>query len=331
MAADNWEVAQRSGDPELMLEAQQDLGACCLYTGRLAGVREHMEEVVRFYDPPRHQYHAFVYGKNPAVTALSQLGGALCVMGYPDEGLRRATEAVELAREWMHPFSYIWSLTGRAISYQVRGDVQLMREAALAVIAEAKPRDFLNWIAQGLVWLGWTSAMQGQHEQGIAELQQGLGLWQMTGSELMKAYFFALLAEAFLRAGQVPAAMKALDDAEEHVSRTGEHWMEPEIYRLRGLAQLAQGDAAAAELAFGRALAVAHDQEARLLELRAAEALARLWHAQGRDRDAWDLLAPLHGWFTEGLDAPNVASASALLEQLKGVGAPPQQASRTPA
>jgi len=324
MAESNWQVAERSGDPELMLEARQDLGACCLYTGRLIEVRGHMEEVIRLYDPPRHAHHAFVYGKNPAVTALSQLGGVLTAMGYPDEGLRRASEAVELAETWMHPFSYIWALSGRGITYQLRGDVELMRAAALAVIGEAKPRDFLNWIAQGLVWLGWTSAVLGEPEQGIAEIQQGLGLWQMTGSELMKAYFFVLLADAFVRGGQVPGAMQALDDAEAHVARTGEHWMEPEIYRIRGDAFLAQTrpDAQGAESSFEQALASARGQEARLLELRAAESLARLWQSQGRGADALALLEPVMEWFREGLDAPNVASARALLDGLRAARTP---------
>jgi hypothetical protein len=37
-------------------------------------------------------------------------------------------------------------------------------------------------------------------------------------------------------------------------------------------------------------------------ELRAAMSMARLWRDQGRRKQACDLLAPVHGWFTEGFD-----------------------------
>ena len=46
-----------------------------------------------------------------------------------------------------------------------------------------------------------------------------------------------------------------------------------------------------------------------MLELRAATSLARLWAVRGERQKAHDLLAPIHGWFTEGLDTPDLIEA----------------------
>src|ERR1700728_2491905 len=43
--------------------------------------------------------------------------------------------------------------------------------------------------------------------------------------------------------------------------------------------------------------------ECKDFRLRAAAGLARLWRDQGKRAEAHDLLAPVHGWFTEGFDA----------------------------
>ena len=44
--------------------------------------------------------------------------------------------------------------------------------------------------------------------------------------------------------------------------------------------------------------------------------LARLWRDQGKAQQARDLLAPVYGWFTEGLNTLDLREAKALLGEL---------------
>ena len=73
---------------------------------------------------------------------------------------------------------------------------------------------------------------------------------------------------------------------------------------------------AEADACFRQALAVAHRQQAKSLERRAAMSLSRLWQQQGKRDDARGLLAPIYGWFTEGFDTADLQEARALLEEL---------------
>jgi predicted ATPase len=77
-------------------------------------------------------------------------------------------------------------------------------------------------------------------------------------------------------------------------------------------------DTAQAATCFQQALALAHRQEAKSWELRAAMSLARLWQQQGRRAEAYELLAPIYGWFTEGFETADLQDAKALLEELAG-------------
>jgi len=65
------------------------------------------------------------------------------------------------------------------------------------------------------------------------------------------------------------------------------------------------------------ALAIAQQQRAKSWELRATTSLARLWSAQSRRREAYDLLAPLYDWFTEGFDTVPLKEARELLDTLR--------------
>ncbi|HLB76121.1 MAG TPA: hypothetical protein VJO72_03725, partial [Candidatus Dormibacteraeota bacterium] len=77
-------------------------------------------------------------------------------------------------------------------------------------------------------------------------------------------------------------------------------------------------DAARAEACFHQALMLARRQQAKSWELRAATSLARLWQQQGKHAAAYELLAPIYGWFTEGFDTADLQEAKRLLEELGG-------------
>ena len=99
------------------------------------------------------------------------------------------------------------------------------------------------------------------------------------------------------------------------VERTGIRCHEAELHRLQGELVLGR-DEESAEVCFRRAIDIARAQQAKSFELRAATSLARLWQSQGRRGAARDLLAPVHGWFTEGFDTADLKDAKSLLDQL---------------
>ena len=104
------------------------------------------------------------------------------------------------------------------------------------------------------------------------------------------------------------------------LATSGGYWWEAELYRLTGELLLAQKGTrpkwGEAEANFYQALAIARRQQAKSLELRAAVSLAHLWQRQGKRAEAYELLAPIYGWFTEGFDTTDLQEAKALLAEL---------------
>jgi predicted ATPase len=111
------------------------------------------------------------------------------------------------------------------------------------------------------------------------------------------------------------AAESALSEASAVMDETGERHLAAEIDRMKGTLTVRsrRGDP---EPHFLAAMDIARRQDARMLELRAARDLARLWRDQGKPRDAHDMLAPVYGWFTEGFDLPDLTEARTLLNEL---------------
>ena len=128
----------------------------------------------------------------------------------------------------------------------------------------------------------------------------------------------SLPAEAYGQAEQPAAALRVVAEALTVVDHTEERLWEAEWYRLKGRLLDAQtaDSRVGAEAAYQYALAIARRQPASSRELRAALSLSRLWQQQGKWDEARALLAPIHGWFTEGFDTADLQEAKALLDAL---------------
>jgi predicted ATPase len=194
--------------------------------------------------------------------------------------------------------------------------VHAQTEAAIAIVSEEGTVRFLPRL---LYQRGWVLAVQGQYEAGIAQMSQALTAIRAVGDEgWVDPSALARLAEAYGQSGRVEAGLRLLAEARAAVEQTGARFWEAEVQRLTGELLLRQAvpDEAQAAACFQQALDVAHRQQARSLELRAAMSLSRLWQRQGKRAAVYDLLAPLYSWFTEGFDTPDLQDARAMLEAL---------------
>ena len=315
MAAQELDLAERFGQPELRLEAEVDRGTTSYYLGHTARALEHLERAIAIYDPALHHAHAFMYGKDPGAVALVHASGALWLLGRAEDGLAAAKRARALAGTWAHPFSAIWAAIGEAFALQVRGDAAGLREVSEWVVAESMAQVFPNWLAQGQVFLGWALAASGEVGPGIGMIRQGLGLWDMTGAELFKTYLAYLLADALRMAGD-PEALAVIEGAFAQADRSEERFWEAELHRFHGELLRAAGDTEGAAADFDRALAGARARGQLGLELRAATSRARLLGETGRPAEASSVLGPVLARVTQGAGTADVVVARELLASL---------------
>jgi predicted ATPase len=183
----------------------------------------------------------------------------------------------------------------------------------------AVEQEFAYWIGLGMYFRGWALAWAGEIAAGIAEMRRALIACQSTGALAYVPYNMALLADMCRRADDAPQARKLLDEALERLGRTDARYCEAELLRIDGELRLAMSrpDRDGAEASFRRAMEIAHRQDAKIAELRAAMSLARVWADRGQGRRAYELLVPIHGWFTEGFDTADLKDAKALLDELR--------------
>jgi predicted ATPase len=311
-------LAHQAHDPALAVVAHYALGLTWLYLGALPAARQHVEEAIAHYTPDQRRAPVFRMGLDLGVSCRTYAAETLWLQGYPEQALAHLYEALTWAHALSHPYSLGWARCWAAMVYQCRRDVPAVHEQAEAAVALSTAQGFPQWAAWGTSLRGWALAMQGQGEAGMAQVRQGIASFRATGAAVFIPYFYTVLADVCDHLGRTADGLQALAEAHTLVEQHEERWWEAEVSRLRGVLRLRQPETppAEAETWLQRALDTARHQEAKSLELRAAMSLSRLWQQQGKRTEAYELLAPIYGWFTEGFDTADLQEAKALLEEL---------------
>jgi predicted ATPase len=176
----------------------------------------------------------------------------------------------------------------------------------------------MTYVAEIVVpwWRGKALIEHGEYEAGYAEVTLGADAWRSGGGVLLLPFSDLMRAKALIALGRLLEAQVALSLALDVTDRTGHRMYEAEIHRVTGLFHEKQSSLDLAEAAYARSIAVAKSQDAKGFQLRSATSLARLWRTQDKRREAYELLAPVYNWFTEGHDTRDLREAAALLQEL---------------
>jgi DNA-binding SARP family transcriptional activator/predicted ATPase len=280
-------LAEEHADPAVCV-AHRAVGLPLLFMGRLDEARGRLDRIPASFDPDRHGDLKFRFGEDPGVAGASVTAWLLWLLGLPDPAADMSAAAIGAARALDHPLSLVYALLCGAMVHQFRGEPEAV--AALAEEADARAGEYGIAVFQAWARLlgGWAAAQRGDGEGGIARMHDALEAADATGSAVCRPFFLTIIAESHLEAGRPDAAGRLARDAGALAEANREVYWRAEIHRLEGEVALAGDppDEAGAEEAYRRAIAVAHAQGARALELRAAERLGRLLRSQGREDEA---------------------------------------------
>ncbi len=303
------------------------IGLVKLYLGQFDQARQHLAILPDDCMIDQSKKRTGVPDRNVQAFSLAFLSWALWFLGYPDQALQCSQKLLAWARAQDHPYSLAFSVgMAPCMVYTLRREYHLVEEHANTLLQLSGEKGFSMLQAWGKIFIGRAQAELGQLAQGLENLRQGLEGYQATGQLNTYTFLLALLAETYGLAGQIEAGHSTLSEALNLSQKTSERFYEAELYRLRGELLLRQVETQSgtdtetttqrAEKHFQRALQIARQQGAKILELRATTSLCRLWGQQGKEAEACHMLGKIYNWFTEGLDTPDLLEAQALLDEL---------------
>jgi predicted ATPase len=297
----------------------RQMGLSLLHTGDVTEGRRYLDHAIALYDTREHQPLATQFGQDIGAASHSWRSIASWLLGYPDAALADAERALKIARETRHLATLIYVLNFSFWSQVHIGDYS----TASAIIDEYIPlqQNQLGtsfWTGWGMMQQGCLMTLTGKSSDAVRTITSGVEVLRSTQTTMWMPLFLSYLARAHAENGQFREAVAKIGEAMRAAKTMKENWCEAEINRVAGEISLQgpEADTAKAEAYFATAIEIARKQQTRSWELRAAISMARLLHAQGKQRAARQVLAPVYGWFTQGFETLDLRQAKLLLEEL---------------
>jgi class 3 adenylate cyclase/tetratricopeptide (TPR) repeat protein len=317
-AAQILDAAEVYHDGDLLIVGHADAVVSNFYLGELMKVREHAGKVLALYTEERHGPMVGLLNQDLKTFTLTWMALSTWMLGYPEQAVKISDAALAHARRLGHPFNLSWCLTYGALLFEHLGEP----EELLKRVEEGERvgrENSLPFVTEVLVRLQFGVALirKGEFTAGVASLKAGWAIWENGGGRL-GIHQKSVLAEGMAQLGDLDGALDLIGEIIAQMERPG--WEERHYYaetlRIKGWVLSLKGDSEGAERNYLASLDRARQQQAKSWELRTATSYARLMCDQGRIREAYDLLEPIYGWFTEGFDTLDLKQAKALLDEL---------------
>jgi DNA-binding winged helix-turn-helix (wHTH) protein/tetratricopeptide (TPR) repeat protein len=246
------------------------------------------------------------------LVAFSMGSFALWLMGEPDGAVELSRRAQRITERDYDPFDHehVAMLAEGAMLHAWRREPARASELATRALALSEKRSFAKWQSRAELILRWAEA-ELEPALPCARVEELVSKpWEL--GSVGQTMHAALYAEMCARLGRGDRALEVIASALATSDRTGEHWLEPELHRLRGEILGARDDASEAQNSLRTAIDLARAQGSRSLELRAGVSLHALATGAKKKR-ARDHLANLLSVITEGRDTRDLTEARVIL------------------
>jgi predicted ATPase len=263
---------------------------------------------------------AHAAGQDALVADMALMSWTLWLLGDADAAIGQAAAAIQRADDIDHPHSQAYACYYASVLHALRGEFTHAQGYAERCLALSDEHGFRQWRGLAHAVRGICSDLLSPSTAALEEVHMALEEYRGAGYQLGITALYVLLCPALLSNSKREAALDLIEQGLTMADRNSERIFEAELYRLKAQALLVRGAPSSdpeVQSLLEQALALSQNQQAKALELRAANSLAALWVNEGKHRQARDLLAPIYASFTEGFETRDLIEARDLLDQVQ--------------
>jgi predicted ATPase len=313
------EVAERQDDPTYRLVAYRMLATNQFYAGHNRLALDSLLRAKQYYDPSRQRALSHRFGWDPSIALLSFEVLVRLVLGLID-GAAEISEQVQVEIASHTHATTVANAKFCAVTWPkaILADLPALETGSTELVAYCTEKRAEQIRLLAGMHCAYARAMREPTQTNSTALRTAFDQMRQAGGLTGSSMIMGHLAEVALQAGDLKEAEADLQQGFAFVAQSGERFWLAELHRLSGRLALSREvpDRPHAEACFRRAMEIARSQQSRLLELRAANDLARFWRDSQSNNDLRALLESVLATIEGGSAAADVRTAHELLAAL---------------
>jgi predicted ATPase/DNA-binding winged helix-turn-helix (wHTH) protein len=308
------EVAKQSLDPGAGAMAYWMMGTTERHLGRLEDARTHLQRVLDTDTEQSRDRQLRDTGYDRRIDSMVEMSSLLWLQGFPDQARNWGSRAIDEARELGLAIPLSAAMTWPVFNkFLLEPDIDAVERDTVELLEHARTHTAVAYEGFGLCILGLCQTKRAEFETAKPLVAKGLELLAESHYGVFHTILRTLMCEAAIHADQLAYA-RALMTTVEAEDRNPEHWCKSEIFRVKGLLAVADGNLDIAEALFLQSIDLAHMQGALSWELRSVMDFGKLYNSTGRTREALEVVTRVYGRFTEGFETLDLHSARRLID-----------------
>lgn len=313
------EVAEQQDDPTYRLVAYRMLATNQYYAGHNRIGLDSLLRGKRYRDPTRQRALSHRFGWDPSLAILSFEVLVRLSLGLIDSAAEISAQVQNETSTHTHATTVATAkFCAQTWPNAVLGDFAALERGSAELVAYCTEKHVEQIRLLASTHFAYARAMREPLAKNISAFRTAFDHVRSAGGFTGSSMILSHLAEVALEAGDLAQADSDLAQGFAFVEQSGERFWLADLHRLSGQLALrqAEADRSRAEACFRKAIEIARSQQGRLLELRAANDLARLWRKSNCGGDVRALLEPILEAVEGGADTRDVRNAHELLAGL---------------
>lgn len=252
---------------------------------------------------------------DPLILARGNQLRILALMGLPEESSNRWKKNLTVANSsGLDPRSIAGLLIEGAWYHAFYHRFDETLKLTERTIDICKKYDFFMENQWATFLQNWANTQVGDAKQGLAGIESFIAFIDATGVLMHAPLYYATYSDILFESGHAEKAAIWVNRGLEVIEHTGQNYFASEIYRLQGLIAAARQQNELSLTTLKKAHRMAREQDARLLEMRAALSLNSILANTGAVDDGTRMLSETVSRMHDGFQSKELLEASSILK-----------------